>query len=94
MASSLHGVLWTQIPQHPVQRTAAILGCSTSQVYNFLREGRLRAVTFAGKTLPLTESIVELLAEAKPWTSNASRVARANEARVRPARNGGHRKSP
>jgi hypothetical protein len=72
---------WTQIPHHPIQRTAGILGCSPSQVYNRLNDHRLTGVTLGGRTLVTTESIVALLAEAKPWVPDKERVLKAIRAR-------------
>ena len=81
--TSLHGVPWRDVPHHPVSRTAAILGVSDSQVYKLLHQGRLRAVKVVGKTQVTTESMLAEQAEAEPWMPDASRVARANETRLR-----------
>jgi hypothetical protein len=80
--SSLHGMLWTQIPHHPVQRAAGILGCSPSQVYNCLNDQRLKGVRLGGRTLVTTESILALLAKAKPWVPDKERVRKAIRART------------
>jgi hypothetical protein len=82
MTGSLHGVLWQQIPHQPVQRTAGILGCSPSQVYNRLNDGQLKGVTLGGRTLVTTESILALLAEVKPWLPDKERVLKAIRART------------
>jgi hypothetical protein len=82
MIGSLHGVLWQQIPHHPIQRTAGILGCSASQVYNRLNDGQLKGITLGGRTLVTTESILALLAEAKPWVPDQERVHQAIRARA------------
>jgi excisionase family DNA binding protein len=81
--TSLHGIPWTDLPHHPVSRASAVLGVSNSQVYKLLGKGRLRAVKSAGKTQITTESMVELQSDAKAWTPDASRVARANEIRLK-----------
>jgi hypothetical protein len=75
-------MLWTQIPHHPIQRAAGILGCSPSQVYSRLNDRGLKGVTLGGRTLVTTESIVALLAEAKPWVPDKGRVLKAIRARA------------
>jgi excisionase family DNA binding protein len=81
--TALHGIPWTDLPHHPVSRASAVLGVSESQVYKLLRENRLHAVKSAGKTQITTESMVDLQSNAKAWTPDASRVARANEIRLK-----------
>jgi hypothetical protein len=81
--TSLQGVSWRDIPHHPVKRAGAILGVSRSQVYKFAREGRLHVVKSADKTQITTESMLALQAEAKPWTPDPARVAKANAVRLK-----------
>jgi hypothetical protein len=80
---SLHGVSWCDVPHHPAPRAGAILGISVSQVYKLAHEGRLHAVKSAGKTQITTESMVDLQSNAEPWVPDTSRVARANEVRLK-----------
>jgi hypothetical protein len=81
--TSLHGIPWTDLPHHPVSRASAVLGVSQSQVYKLLRNHRLDAVKSAGKTQITTKSMVDLQSAAKGWIPDASRVARANEIRLK-----------
>ena len=81
--TSLHGVPWRDVPHHPVPRAAAILGVSTSQVYKLEHAGRLHAVKSAGKVQITTKSIIAVQDTAELWTPDASRVAKANEARLK-----------
>jgi hypothetical protein len=81
--TSLQGVSWRDVPHHPVKRAGAILGVSGSQVYKFVHEGRLHVVKSAGKTQITTESMLALQANAKPWTPDAARLAKANAARIK-----------
>jgi hypothetical protein len=79
--ATLHGVVWQAIPYHPVARTAAITGRSEANVNDLLSSGALRAVELAGKTLVTTESIVDFLAQARPWSPDHAKIASANRAR-------------
>jgi hypothetical protein len=81
--TSLHGIPWTDLPHHPVPRASAVLGVPQSQVYKLLRDRRLAAVKSAGKTQITTKSMIDLQSDAKAWTPDASRVARANEIRLK-----------
>ena len=66
---TIHGVAWQAIPYQTVACTAAITGHSEAGVNTLISSGALRAVKLAGKTLVPTDSIVELLARARPWCS-------------------------
>jgi hypothetical protein len=79
---TLHEVTWQTLPYQPVARAAAITGRSPAHVYALVKSGTLRAVKLAGKTLITTESIVELLGGAQPWSPNHDRVAPAHRARL------------
>ena len=80
--ATIHEIAWQALPFQPVGRTAAITGRSPAHVYALLKSGTLRAVKLAGKTLITTESIVELLAGAQPWSPNHDKIASAQRARV------------
>ena len=80
--STIHEIAWQALPYQPVARTAAITGRSPAHVYALLKSGALRAVKLAGKTLVTTESIVELLAGAQPWSPDHDKIASAQRARV------------
>ena len=80
--STIHEIAWQALPYQPVARTAAITGRSPAHVYALLKSGTLRAVKLAGKTLVTTESIVELLAGAQPWSPDHDKIASAQRARV------------
>jgi hypothetical protein len=51
-------------------------------VYNRLNDGQLEGVTLGGRTLVTTESILALLADAKPWVPDRERVRKAIRARA------------
>jgi hypothetical protein len=79
-SATIHGVAWQAIPYQPVARAAAITGRSEAHVYNLINSGALRAVKLAGKTLVTTDSIVELLARARPWSPEHAKINSAKRA--------------
>ena len=91
MTTSLQavGLNWQGVPVHPVKRASSILGASDSQTYALLKQGKLTAVTLAGKTLIRTSSIIDFLAKAKPWEPDRDRVARAVAGAARRGAQGG-----
>ena len=80
--TTIDEVAWQALPYQPVARAAAITGRSPAHVYALIKSGTLRAVKLAGKTLITTESIVELLALAQPWSPDRDKIASAQRARV------------
>ncbi len=68
LEATIHGVAWQAIPYQPIARAAAIVGQSETRVHRLINSGALRAVKLAGKTLVTTDSIVEFLARARPWS--------------------------
>ena len=79
--TTIHGVAWQAIPYHPVARTAAITGQSEASVHTLISSGALRAVKLAGKTLVPTDSIVEFLARARPWSPDHVKIGPAKRER-------------
>ena len=59
---------WQEKPTQSVPATSDIGGWSNGHTYNLIGEGRLRAVRVANKTAILTESLIQLLNAAEPWT--------------------------
>jgi hypothetical protein len=74
---------WREKPTQSVPATSDIGGWSNGHTYNLIGEGKLTAVRVANKTAVLTESLIQLLNAAEPWTSNKARVAAANHARLK-----------
>ena len=74
---------WREKPTQSVPATSEIGGWSNGHTYNLIGEGRLKAVRVANKTAILTESLIQLLNTAEPWTPNKARVAAANHARLK-----------
>jgi hypothetical protein len=68
-----------------VQNSAAVAGCSTGQIYNLARTGRLVLKKLAGRTLVDTSSLIAFIDSAEPW-SPSDRNKAANAARVKSAR--------
>jgi hypothetical protein len=79
--ATIYGVAWQAIPYQPVARTAAIVGQSETGINGLINSGALRAVKLAGKTLVTTDSIVEFLARARPWSPDHAKMGSARRAR-------------
>lgn len=79
--ATIHGVAWQAIPFHPVARAAAITGQSEASINTLISSGALRAVKLAGKTLVPTDTILEFLARARPWSRKHAKAGQANRAR-------------
>jgi Helix-turn-helix domain len=80
--ATIYGVAWQAIPYHPVARAAAITGQSEASVNTLISSGALRAMKLAGKTLVPTESIVEFLARARPWSPDHAKIGPAKRPRL------------
>ena len=74
---------WREKPTQSVPATSEIGGWSNGHTYNLIGDGRLKAVRVANKTAIITESLIQLLNAAEPWTPNKARVAAANHARLK-----------
>jgi excisionase family DNA binding protein len=75
-------IRWHERPFLSVTNAAAVLGCSKTRVYALAKEGALKFVTLAGRTLVTTPSVTELVDAARPWVpsdrATAARAARTN----------------
>jgi hypothetical protein len=72
--ATIYGVAWQVCPFHPPARAGAIMGHSEADVDALIESGELRAVESAGKKLVTTDSIVEHLARARPWSPGHAKV--------------------
>ena len=72
--ATIHGIAWQAIPYHSVPRTAAITGNSEAGVNGLINSGALRAVELEDKKLVTTDSIVEHLARARPWSPDHAKA--------------------
>lgn len=59
---------WRSRPLLPMKAAASIAGISTSSIYRYAAEGRLKFRRLAGRTLVETDSLVELIESAEAWT--------------------------
>jgi hypothetical protein len=75
---------WRASPYQTIERTSELLCTSRGKVHMLLNDGRLRAVRIEGsiKTMILTESIEAMLATAKPWKADRTKIDVANAARA------------
>ncbi len=55
---------WRALPHHPVPRAALIAGVSTSQIFNLIRRGSLRARRLGSRTMVDTASLSRLFEDA------------------------------
>jgi hypothetical protein len=75
---------WRERPTQSVPAASEIGGWSPSHTYNLIAQNKLKAVRVANKTAVVTQSLIELLDAAEPWTPNTERVEAANRARLNP----------
>ena len=73
---------WSGYPYQTIKSAAAILACSTSKIYELLKDKKLEARRLNGKTVIATSSLVAMLEQAKPWEPARHRVKKANEVRL------------
>ena len=78
---SIPAILWRDRPYQRIKTTAEILNASTGYIYSLLKDGRLKAVDMAGLPMVTTQSIIDVLAQTKPWVPNTQRTAIAVAAR-------------
>lgn len=62
---------------YTIDQTAAQIGCSRAQVYNFLRDGRLSAVKLGAKTLVTASELTRFIASLPSYQAPGARFGRA-----------------
>jgi hypothetical protein len=67
-----------------VDRGQEIAGCSPSHTYNLIAQSKLKAVRVANKTAVVTQTLIQLIDAAEPWTPDRARIEAANCARLTP----------
>ena len=80
--ATIHGIAWQAIPYHPPARAAAITGTSEAGVNGLINSGALKAVELEDKKLVTTDSIVEHLARARPWSPDHAKRGPAKRPRL------------
>jgi hypothetical protein len=71
---------WAERPYLAIPLVAELLGRTVSGIYGMLRDGRLRGVHVAGRTMVVTESVLALLNSAIPYRPGRRVVGPRTEA--------------
>ena len=74
---------WRDRPFQPLQTASEIAGVSVASLYRLAGEGKLKLRRLAGRTLVETESLIELIGSAEPWTpSDRGKAARQRRSEI------------
>jgi hypothetical protein len=77
-----HAGNWADYPFQTIKSSALIAACSTSKIYQLLKDKKLKARRLNGRTVVSTESIKTLLKQARPWKPALHRIEKANKVRL------------